>query len=407
MTLVPARLSSRSMAFILAGGRGSRLRELTDNRAKPAVYFGGKTRIIDFALSNALNSGIRKMAIATQYKAHPLIRHRQRGWNFFRAERNEYLDILLASQRVDDSHWHEGTADAVFQNIDIADSHDIDYGGIFKANDHLYKMDYEVMIREHVENGADVTVGCLTVPRADAHAFGVMAVDHSGRITEFAEKPKNPAHLPGDPLHSLASMGIYVFRWKFLRQLLRDDANDKGSTHDFGGDIIPTVVKNGKAMAHRFEDLASVTARAESLCLARCRHGRCLLEGQYRPHRVRTRTRPVGPQLADLDLFGKRAAGQVHPQRGQPPRAGRVVAGLGRLHHFRDRGQELADLYRCAFEFLGFARSCRRAALCDDQPTRAADQGGDRPRRDDPRGAGGRRGSPRRMPSGSASPGRG
>ena len=262
MTPTPARLSARSMAFILAGGRGSRLHELTDNRAKPAVYFGGKTRIIDFALSNALNSGIRKMAVATQYKAHSLIRHCQRGWNFFRAERNEYLDILPASQRVDDSHWYQGTADAVYQNIDIVDSYDIDYVVIL-AGDHIYKMDYEVMIREHVENSADVTVGCLTVPRADAHAFGVMAVDHSGRITDFVEKPKDPPHLPGDPAHSLASMGIYVFRWKFLRQLLRDDANDVGSSRDFGGDIIPTVVKNGKAMAHRFED-SCVRHRADA-----------------------------------------------------------------------------------------------------------------------------------------------
>ncbi|WP_323019829.1 glucose-1-phosphate adenylyltransferase [Pararhodobacter sp.] len=253
MPSAPQRLSSRTMAFILAGGRGSRLHELTDNRAKPAVYFGGKTRIIDFALSNALNSGIRKMAIATQYKAHSLIRHCQRGWNFFRAERNEYLDILPASQRVDETHWYEGTADAVYQNIDIVDSYDIDYV-IILAGDHIYKMDYEVMIREHVESNADVTVGCLTVPRTDAHAFGVMAVDHSGRITDFVEKPKDPPALPDDPERSLASMGIYVFRWKFLRQLLMDDANDPNSNRDFGGDIIPNVVRNGKAMAHRFEE---------------------------------------------------------------------------------------------------------------------------------------------------------
>ena len=247
------RLSSRTMAFILAGGRGSRLKELTDHRAKPAVYFGGKTRIIDFALSNALNSGIRKMAVATQYKAHSLIRHCQRGWNFFRAERNEYLDILPASQRVDETHWYEGTADAVYQNIDIVDSYDIDYVVIL-AGDHIYKMDYEVMLREHVENGADVTVGCMTVPRAEASAFGVMAVNHSGRITEFVEKPADPPGLPDQPDSSLASMGIYVFRWKFLRQLLMDDANDPNSHRDFGGDIIPNVVRNGKAMAHRFED---------------------------------------------------------------------------------------------------------------------------------------------------------
>lgn len=262
MTPGASRLSARTMAFILAGGRGSRLHELTDNRAKPAVYFGGKTRIIDFALSNALNSGIRKMAVATQYKAHSLIRHCQRGWNFFRAERNEYLDILPASQRVDDSHWYQGTADAVYQNIDIVDSYDIDYVVIL-AGDHIYKMDYEVMVRDHVETGADVTVGCLTVPRSDAHAFGVMDIDHSGRITAFVEKPKDPPHIPGDPDHSLASMGIYVFRWKFLRQLLRDDAVDANSSRDFGGDIIPTVVKNGKAMAHRFED-SCVRHRADA-----------------------------------------------------------------------------------------------------------------------------------------------
>lgn len=247
------RLSSRTMAFILAGGRGSRLKELTDHRAKPAVYFGGKARIIDFALSNALNSGIRKMAIATQYKAHSLIRHCQRGWNFFRAERNEYLDILPASQRVDETHWYQGTADAVFQNIDIVDSYDIDYVVIL-AGDHIYKMDYEVMVREHVEAGADVTVGCLTVPLSEASAFGVMKVDHSGRITEFVEKPEHPPAMPGDPTQALASMGIYVFRWKFLRQLLMDDAADASSGRDFGGDIIPTVVRNGKAMAHKFED---------------------------------------------------------------------------------------------------------------------------------------------------------
>lgn len=252
MTPANQRLSNRSMAFILAGGRGSRLHELTDNRAKPAVYFGGKTRIIDFALSNALNSGIRKLAVATQYKAHSLIRHCQRGWNFFRAERNEYLDILPASQRVDEHHWYEGTADAVYQNIDIVDSYDIDYIVIL-AGDHIYKMDYEVMIREHVERGADVTVGCLTVPRADATAFGVMAVNTAGRITDFVEKPKDPPSIPGSPDKSLVSMGIYVFNWKFLRQLLIEDAADPNSKRDFGGDLIPKVVKNGTATAHRFE----------------------------------------------------------------------------------------------------------------------------------------------------------
>jgi glucose-1-phosphate adenylyltransferase len=240
------------MAFVLAGGRGSRLMQLTDKRAKPAVYFGGKARIIDFALSNALNSGIRKMAIATQYKAHSLIRHCQRGWNFFRAERNESLDILPASQRVDEVHWYQGTADAVFQNIDIVDSYDVDYVVIL-AGDHIYKMDYEVMLRSHVDSGADVTIGCLTVPRNEASAFGVMAIDANDRITSFLEKPKDPPGTPDNPDITLASMGIYVFSWPFLRDLLRRDAEDPNSRHDFGGDLIPQIVASGKAMAHRFE----------------------------------------------------------------------------------------------------------------------------------------------------------
>ncbi len=247
------RLSNQAMAFVLAGGRGSRLKELTDRRAKPAVYFGGKTRIIDFALSNALNSGIRKMAIATQYKAHSLIRHMQRGWGFFRAERNEYLDILPASQRVDETKWYLGTADAVAQNIDIVDSYNVKYV-IILAGDHVYKMDYEIMLAQHVETKADVTIGCLTVPRAEATAFGVMAVDKQMRITSFLEKPKDPPSIPGDPANSLASMGIYVFDWAFLRDLLLRDMEDENSSHDFGNDLIPEIVKNGKAVAHRFAD---------------------------------------------------------------------------------------------------------------------------------------------------------
>jgi len=253
MNKAERRLTNRSMAFVLAGGRGSRLKELTDTRAKPAVYFGGKSRIIDFALSNALNSGIRKMAIATQYKAHSLIRHCQRGWNFFRAERNEYLDILPASQRVAENKWYLGTADAVTQNIDIIDSYDVDYVLIL-AGDHVYKMDYEIMLRQHVETGADVTIGCLTVPRPEATAFGVMDVDKDGRINAFLEKPADPPGMPGNPDMALASMGIYVFQWKYLRELLIADANDPDSTHDFGNDLIPEIVTNGKAMAHKFTD---------------------------------------------------------------------------------------------------------------------------------------------------------
>ena len=247
------RLTQRSMAFVLAGGRGSRLKELTNNRVKPAVPFGGKARIIDFALSNAVNSGVRKIAVATQYKAHSLIRHTQRGWNFFRAERNEFLDVLPASQRDGTENWYKGTADAVTQNIDIVDSYNVDYV-IILAGDHIYKMDYEIMLRQHFESQANVTVGCLTVPRADAAAFGVMATDQDGRITSFLEKPADPPGTPEDPNVSLASMGIYVFNWPYLRALLQKDALDPNSSNDFGNDLIPHIVETGKAMAHRFDE---------------------------------------------------------------------------------------------------------------------------------------------------------
>ena len=240
-----------AMAYVLAGGRGSRLMELTDRRAKPAVYFGGKSRIIDFALSNALNSGIRRIAVATQYKAHSLIRHLQRGWNFFRPERNESFDILPASQRVSETMWYLGTADAVFQNIDIVESYAPQFMVIL-AGDHIYKMDYEKMLRQHVEAGADVTVGCLEAPLEEAKGFGVMHVDPSNRILSFLEKPKNPPPMPGKPDVALCSMGIYVFDTKFLIEELRRDAADPNSSHDFGKDLIPYIVRNGKAVAHHF-----------------------------------------------------------------------------------------------------------------------------------------------------------
>lgn len=250
----PARpLARDAMAYVLAGGRGSRLMELTDRRAKPAVYFGGKTRIIDFALSNALNSGIRRIGVATQYKAHSLIRHLQMGWNFFRPERNESFDVLPASQRVSETQWYEGTADAVYQNIDIIEGHGPEYIVIL-AGDHIYKMDYELMLQQHVNSGADVTVGCMEVPRAEAKGFGIMAVDQQDRITQFVEKPENPPAMPGKPDVSLASMGIYVFNTKFLFEELKRDAADPASTRDFGKDIIPYLVKHGKAVAHRFSD---------------------------------------------------------------------------------------------------------------------------------------------------------
>lgn len=255
-------LARDAMAYVLAGGRGSRLKELTDNRAKPAVYFGGKSRIIDFALSNAINSGIRRIGVATQYKAHSLIRHMQRAWNFMRPERNESFDILPASQRVSEDHWYEGTADAVFQNIDIIASYAPKYMVIL-AGDHIYKMDYELMLRQHVDSGADVTIGCLVVPRMEATGFGVMAVDKSDTITDFIEKPANPPGIPGNEDMALASMGIYVFETKFLFDILQEDADDPNSSRDFGNDIIPKIVKNGKAVAHRFT--ASCIRAAEEI----------------------------------------------------------------------------------------------------------------------------------------------
>ena len=246
-------LARDAMAYVLAGGRGSRLKELTDRRAKPAVYFGGKTRIIDFALSNALNSGIRRIGVATQYKAHSLIRHLGRGWNFFRPERNESFDVLPASQRVSETQWYEGTADAVYQNIDIIEPYNPQYMVIL-AGDHLYKMDYELMLRQHVNSGADVTIGCLEVPRMEATGFGVMHVDKTDTIIDFVEKPADPPGIPGNESMALASMGIYVFHTKFLIDLLKADAADPNSSRDFGKDLIPHIVKNGKAVAHRFNE---------------------------------------------------------------------------------------------------------------------------------------------------------
>ena len=247
-----APLARHAMAYVLAGGRGSRLMELTAWRAKPAVYFGGKSRIIDFALSNAFNSGIRHIAVATQYKAHSLIRHLVRGWNFLRPISNESFDILPASQRVSEDCWYLGTADAVYQNIDIIESYSPKHVVVL-AGDHVYKMDYELMLQQHVAQGADVTVGCLEVPREDAIAFGVMDIDDQDVIRSFLEKPADPPAMPGKPDVSLASMGLYVFDTDFLIDQLRRDAADASSSHDFGKDIIPYIVSNGRAVAHSFQ----------------------------------------------------------------------------------------------------------------------------------------------------------
>lgn len=245
------QLLNETMALVLAGGRGSRLKQLTDNRAKPAVHFGGKFRIIDFVLSNCINSGIRRVGVVTQYKSHSLLRHLQSGWSFLRYQMNEFIDLLPAQQRVDEVNWYRGTADAVYQNLDIIRDHAPKYVVVL-AGDHIYKMDYAAMLLDHVNMGAKVTVACIEVPRSEASAFGVMAVDDDRKINAFVEKPANPPAMPGKPEHALASMGVYIFDAEYLYQLLDEDIANAQSHHDFGMDVIPRVVKEGTAYAHPF-----------------------------------------------------------------------------------------------------------------------------------------------------------
>ena len=246
------RLTRSTLALILAGGRGSRLRQLTLWRAKPAVPFGGKFRIIDFPLSNCLNSGIRMIGVLTQYKAHSLIQHIQNGWSFLRGEFKEFIELLPAQQRIQAS-WYSGTADAVYQNLDIIRTHKPDYVLIL-AGDHVYKMDYGPMIAQHVDSGADMTVGGIEVPIENAKAFGVLSVDAEGRVTEFMEKPAEPQPMPGTQDVALASMGSYVFNTDFLYEQLIKDADSTYSTHDFGHDIIPRLINKYRVFCYPFRD---------------------------------------------------------------------------------------------------------------------------------------------------------
>ena len=250
---VQERLARRTLALVLAGGRGSRLKQLTDRRAKPAVFFGGKFRIIDFALSNCLNSNIRRIAVLTQYKAHSLLRHLQMGWSFLRPEMNEFLDLLPAQQRLDEATWYRGTADAVYQNFDILRAARPEFFVVL-AGDHIYRMDYSNMLADMQARGADCIVACVEVPLAQASDFGVMAVDASMKIVDFLEKPSAPPSIPGKPDRALASMGIYAFSADFLYSELQRDHEDPKSSHDFGKDVIPNLVSRGLAAAHRFED---------------------------------------------------------------------------------------------------------------------------------------------------------
>jgi glucose-1-phosphate adenylyltransferase len=250
-----SRLTRNTLALILAGGRGSRLKHLTRWRSKPAVPFGGKFRIVDFPLSNCINSGIRQVGVLTQYKAHSLILHIQKGWGFLRGEFGEFVELWPAQQRIE-STWYTGTADAVYQNLDIIRNHDPDYVLIL-AGDHIYKMDYGTMIAHHVETGADMTVGCLEVDLETAQSFGVMEVDENQRVRSFSEKPERPEAIPGRDDVALASMGIYVFNKAFLFEQLIKDADMSTSSHDFGKDIIPGVISRYRVMAYPFRDVKS------------------------------------------------------------------------------------------------------------------------------------------------------
>ena len=248
-----SQLTRNTFAIILAGGRGTRLKQLTDFRSKPAVPFAGKFRIIDFTLSNCVNSGIRKIGVATQYKAHSLIRHIQRGWSFLDGRFDEFIQLLPAQQQIDETQWYQGTADAVYQNIHFLRRYAPDHV-LVVAGDHIYKMDYGRMLAHHVQHHADMTVACIDVPLADAREFGVMGIDGSGRVIDFVEKPQHPPAIPGQPDRALASMGVYIFNTAFLLDQLERDARTPGSSRDFGKDIIPHIVPRHRVYAHRFAD---------------------------------------------------------------------------------------------------------------------------------------------------------
>ncbi|HOB62956.1 MAG TPA: glucose-1-phosphate adenylyltransferase [Candidatus Competibacteraceae bacterium] len=253
-----SRLTRETLALILAGGRGSRLKQLTLWRAKPATPFGGKYRIIDFPLSNCINSGIRRVCVLTQYKAHSLIQHIQRGWGFLRGEFGEFVELLPAQQRLDDASWYKGTADAVYQNLDIIRNHAPEFVLIL-AGDHIYKMDYGPMLAHHVENKADITIGSVEVPRDRAREFGVLTVNERNEVVRFVEKPQEPETLPGQDQVALASMGIYVFNTKFLYECLMEDACCQKSNHDFGRDLIPRLIGQSKVIAYPFRDVQTKT----------------------------------------------------------------------------------------------------------------------------------------------------
>jgi len=247
-----------TLALVLAGGRGSRLRNLTDDEAKPAVPFAGTFRIIDFPLSNCVNSGIRRIAVPTQYKAHTLIHHLQRAWGFMRAEINEFVELWPAQQQTTAESWYQGTADAVYQNLETVRRHGPEYILVL-AGDHIYRQDYSKLLAYHIDKGADVTVSCVEVPIHKAREFGIVDVDDQDNIIGFLEKPADPPCVPGRPDIAFASMGIYVFNASFLIEQLERDAADSGSSHDFGKDIIPYLLGRARLVAHRFNASCVIT----------------------------------------------------------------------------------------------------------------------------------------------------
>ena len=359
------------MAYVLAGGRGNRLMELTDRRAKPAVYFGGKSRIIDFALSNALNSGIRRIAVATQYKAHSLIRHLQHGWNFFRPERNESFDILPASQRVSETMWYLGAADAVYQNIDIIESYAPQYMVVL-AGDHIYKMDTRRSCSStSVEGGRDgglpgsLARGGQTL-RRHAHRRGRR---HPLLLGEAAEPPP----MPGKPDRALCSMGVYVFETKFLFEELSATPPIAIRRTISGGTSFPISSPRQSGRASFLAILRLSPTRSRCL-LARRRDGRRLLGGQHRFDRHRSRSRSLRPRLADLDLRRNHAAGQIRARHGRSARSRHFVAGLRRLRHFRRGDITVAAIHRRPRSFLFDHARDGRVALCADRTARPADE---------------------------------
>ncbi len=379
-----SRLTRNTLALILAGGRGSRLKHLTKWRSKPSVPFGGKFRIIDFPLSNCINSGIRRIGVLTQYKAHSLILHIQRGWGFLRGEFGEFVELLPAQQRIE-SNWYAGTADAVYQNLDIIRNHDPDYVLIL-AGDHIYKMDYGTMIAHHVESGADMTVGCLEVDLETAKAFGVMQVDEAGRVIDFEEKPTKPKPIPGQTDIALASMGIYVFNTSFLFEQLITDADTPKSSHDFGKDIIPHVIEQYRVMAYPVPRSADRRAGL----LARRRYRRRLLGGQPGADRrdpassiCTTKTGRSGPTRSSCRRPSSCST-------SGSPRHGRRFDGLRRLHHLRRHGSPFVAVFERPDQFLLEHRTFRDSAEGRNQPQLQHQEGGDRPGLRYPRGHGDR-----------------